>query len=794
MTRSVTVWRKLCALTAGVCLLGGLGCETGSGGGPGGRGLVDTPGPDLTLQCTGQGSVTVTPPGDVYDAAALPVSIAYTSGDQVTIQATADAGWQFSGWQGVMTGTTNPATLTMLGDTTLTAVFTDVGGNDNEGANNPDFGSVETTIEQSLAAGQTVPEAAQAAADYLKTVDAVEDAGVAAGGKGAWAKLKDGGYEIVSFDGYAFEENTDPSEKRIAPPPRPDHATRTPKAQRSARNYPEDPMIFIKIRPAFWLGSYYAFYDYAREAGYTNAIKDPPGAVGDANVYGSIEWYKTLGQYSVIYLETDCLGWNFESLTAAPTYWALMTTDLYTPERQQELQADIRDGLVMPAIAITKVGIVSKTPTFEHRYFVSQSFLHKYCSTFKPGSLVYIDGCGTWEGLGPGGFDVAGVLTAVKQATSVVGWDIQPNPSGSFSAADKLFRLMFGINGEDAPTPPYRPWPFLDSFDALETWGLTSTGAVAALAPSADPLVPLVARLEHMGEGDEEREDETICVPSIRLLAVNALLKEMQVFGEFGGEEPTVKLGGKELSIIDQTKSMITVSVEPSDMGDVVVTNANDIQSNTVPLSQWSGTFTISGDYDPETGPHVEASVQARFRQDVHEWRNWPDTEPHSLMGGMETANSVGLISEPDGSFTVEFSGTFVDNEGCTWVWSGSDSGSLDVASLESATLVIGTLGVDHMANFGGTGFFEVILEGSSTTQELMAHWVTTCPGPPSPTTSSGDWDRGFRILGDISVEQFGGVTGGTGTDVTGPPSNHTLRLTIPSMQPENPPTDETPG
>jgi uncharacterized repeat protein (TIGR02543 family) len=43
----------------------------------------------------------------------------------VTLTATADAGWTFSNWTGDLTGSTNPDTITMDGNKTVTATFTE---------------------------------------------------------------------------------------------------------------------------------------------------------------------------------------------------------------------------------------------------------------------------------------------------------------------------------------------------------------------------------------------------------------------------------------------------------------------------------------------------------------------------------------------------------------------------------------------------------------------------------------------------------------------------------------------
>ena len=67
----------------------------------------------LTVNIVGDGSVAVDPtPGP------------YHYGDAVKLTATADAGWSFSGWSGSLSGSDNPANLTMTGNEVVTATFT----------------------------------------------------------------------------------------------------------------------------------------------------------------------------------------------------------------------------------------------------------------------------------------------------------------------------------------------------------------------------------------------------------------------------------------------------------------------------------------------------------------------------------------------------------------------------------------------------------------------------------------------------------------------------------------------
>ena len=67
----------------------------------------------LTVQKTGQGTVTVSPE--------LP---AYMPGQQVTLTAVPAAGWLFAGWSGAVSSTDNPLVLTLTANASITANFT----------------------------------------------------------------------------------------------------------------------------------------------------------------------------------------------------------------------------------------------------------------------------------------------------------------------------------------------------------------------------------------------------------------------------------------------------------------------------------------------------------------------------------------------------------------------------------------------------------------------------------------------------------------------------------------------
>jgi len=69
----------------------------------------------LYVTTQGQGSVSLNPSGG-----------SYASGTRVTLTANAGSGWQFSGWNGGLTGSQNPATITMTSAKSITASFNQV--------------------------------------------------------------------------------------------------------------------------------------------------------------------------------------------------------------------------------------------------------------------------------------------------------------------------------------------------------------------------------------------------------------------------------------------------------------------------------------------------------------------------------------------------------------------------------------------------------------------------------------------------------------------------------------------
>lgn len=70
---------------------------------------------NLTVNTSGQGSVSLSPSGGTYNA-----------GTVVTLTPLPVSGWQFDGWSGDLSGSANPETITMSSNKTVTATFSEI--------------------------------------------------------------------------------------------------------------------------------------------------------------------------------------------------------------------------------------------------------------------------------------------------------------------------------------------------------------------------------------------------------------------------------------------------------------------------------------------------------------------------------------------------------------------------------------------------------------------------------------------------------------------------------------------
>ncbi len=102
---------------------------------------------NLNVNTQGSGSVSLSPTGNTHNA-----------GSTVQLTASADAGWQFTGWSGDLSGATNPANITMASNKTVTATFTQVVPQYTLTVNTQGSGSVSLNPSGGIYAAGTIVE------------------------------------------------------------------------------------------------------------------------------------------------------------------------------------------------------------------------------------------------------------------------------------------------------------------------------------------------------------------------------------------------------------------------------------------------------------------------------------------------------------------------------------------------------------------------------------------------------------------------------------------------------------
>lgn len=156
---------------------------------------------------------------------------------------------------------------------------------------------------------------------------------------------------------------------------------------------------------------------------------------------------------------------------------------------------------------------------------------------------------------------------------------------------------------------------------------------------------------------------------------------ELDMVGSFGSKPGKVTIGplggaGDELKHAKWTTGEIVVPIPPSGpdaSGFVTVIGPTGIRSNAVPITMWTGTVNVSDTYTasaiaPPSGPAVEgsgkftsaATLNVKFRADVHPWRDYVDTAPvpASLWFSNIMTSSTASITNAIGSFTGSQMGT----------------------------------------------------------------------------------------------------------------------------------------
>lgn len=263
----------------------------------------------------------------------------------------------------------------------------------------------------------------------------------------------------------------------------------------------------------------------------------------------------------------------------------------------------------------------------------------------------------------PGSYDPTPLRDAMAAvgANVVFGFDNYTNTERARPTIRYFLDRMLGDNNFLAPTPPQRPFHASAAHADLATAGLDSftmpdffrrydsltfdVHATLDVQPGRDGiLAPSIEQIEVIDDADQTGGVVTIT-------------------GAFGDTTGTVEVDGTPLSVDSWTPEEIEAQLPFVDVsGDLVVKSSADIESNAVPLTEWSGDLTLTyatGEYRLRS----VAELDLHFRADVHPSRpeigvDPIDPTPRAYFlprstGILKGAGWAQLINNPGGGFHV---------------------------------------------------------------------------------------------------------------------------------------------
>ena len=244
-------------------------------------------------------------------------------------------------------------------------------------------------------------------------------------------------------------------------------------------------------------------------------------------------------------------------------------------------------------------------PPYAHYAFTYQ-FVLKYFS-FAPGSIVYMSACGSAEDTHP---EFAQAFL-VKGAGGYWGWDGSFNDGSDNIASAYIFDRLLGLNTTSDPnvppeSPKQRPFDsqsIKDDMQARKHYDEIKNGSVELVyIPGNDPAGPLV--------------------PSIKYMDVDETTKTLILSGQFGDDQPEVRINGAPQTLRSWNKNEIHVELKDtgaSSAGNVVVISKGRT-SNTRVLSEWRPTFNLQF-IALEGTKKWEGPLRLHFRADVAPYR-----------------------------------------------------------------------------------------------------------------------------------------------------------------------------
>jgi len=248
-------------------------------------------------------------------------------------------------------------------------------------------------------------------------------------------------------------------------------------------------------------------------------------------------------------------------------------------------------------------------------------------------------------------------------ARLVVAFDNLTWPTFARPSILHFFDRMLGANDYDPEDPPLRPFPVgevkadmqergLLQFTRPDViylgvipWGGNEVNVIFDAVPGKTSLAPSIRNFDVVDDVDQGTGQLTLD-------------------GLFGPDEGTVEVESMPLSVESWTNTEIVARAPfqaGGSAGQLIVKRPDGVASNEVPLTEWSGTMTLTTKA-PGT-LEAEATLDLRFRADVHAFRNGIEKDPEF--------RKVDTYLSPASTGTSKGSGSYTHNES-TETWFGT--------------------------------------------------------------------------------------------------------------------------
>jgi len=523
--------------------------------------------------------------------------------------------------------------------------------------------------------------------------------------------------------------------------------------------------------------------------------------------------YKNLG---VLYLDTHGVSWQKvqvvvgsdgqRAMSFGSKVFAYQTSTVMTAADVNTHLADLRASRL--AIVLTQ-----DPAGWSATAAITEDFIATHWS-FDRG-LVMIHSCmggagpfrpgGTCDGAcyaGDGGGTVLDP-TVLRQAVlgagaeTLVTFDNMTNADYARDSILFLFDRLLGADQFRKQQPPLRPFDLAQVRSAMSGEGLLTF------------LLPTYVNFPWVFGGDvnlvfEGGGDSSGLAPSIRIIDITDDAAKgrgkLELYGDFGPDRGKVTVDSVTATVDSWSRNKIVAWTPfrgPGTAGEAIVKAPDDVESNGVPITEWTGALELT--LDPGKGSlEAVADLDLRFRADVHRYRAAIDGTPETR------AVRVYLAEASEGRVSARGS---YSGEGRTVTWSGGGTMIVHSKAAIDAFAAAGNeqraTGQDTQLSSGGAFGGRISLDPEAGRASLCLTILGTFEQTMSgvgrfaayialPLEDLVDRRQGLLACIDTTLGSDYSIPGGSGswTNEVG----EVFRLQWTDFQPVSPPADDTPA